>query len=359
MKLMFCLGSMGKGGAERVTTNLANYLIKDNAVSIVTTTSIDTLYKIDSKVMIKALDNIERKTNFIVRNIKRIKNLKKIIKNDNPDLIISFLPEPTYRVLITNLFNKRKIIVSVRNDPKVEYNTLFKKILMKILFKRANGFVFQTEEAKQFFSKKIQLRSIIIPNPLNPDFIIERYEGKREKKIVNVGRLESQKNQKLLIDAFNIVQKKYPDYELHIYGDGSLRENLQTQINRLKIENKVFLHGIIDNVREEIYKAKLFVLSSDYEGMPNALMEAMSLGISCISTDCPCGGPRFLIQNNENGILVPVNDVNAMSDSILSLIENAKKCDKIGKNATMIGQLLNPDCITNTWLKYIDQIVKK
>lgn len=293
MKTMFNLGSMTKGGAERVVANLSNKMIHDDEIVVCVTQYGEPMYQLDEKIKYYTLDEDEKKQNFFIKNIKRVIKLNEIVKKENPDIIISLLPEPTYRLMFINIFRKKKVIISVRNDPKIEYKSKINQWIMKILYKRANGFIFQTEEAKQYFSKEIQDKSIIIPNPINDEFIRPPYEGEREKIIVSVGRLTEQKNQKLLINAFSKLEKDLKEYQLIIYGEGELRNCLEEQIRELQLENKVFLPGEVDDINEKIYKASLFVLSSDYEGMPNALMEAMALGIPCISTDCPCGRTKI------------------------------------------------------------------
>lgn len=358
VKIMFCLGSMSKGGAERVVANLSNYLIDKHKVSIVVTVPNDSAYPLNDKIKLISLDkNGENRGNILKRSYRRIMRLRKTIKKIEPDVIVSLLPEPTYRLIIANSFIKNKVIISVRNDPKVEYNTFLKKLIMKILYSRADGYIFQTDEARDFFSKNIRNRSVVIPNPINDDFIVRPFNGERVKKIVTVGRLVSQKNQKNLISAYNELLKKYNDYDLYIYGDGELKDALVNQCDNLQISDKVHFEGNVDNLKERIYDAKMFVLASDYEGMPNALMEAMSLGIPCISTDCPCGGPRFLIKNNENGLLVPVNDIKALTDSMLYIIENNDSASKFSQNANKIGKELCSKRINKKWLDYIKKIV--
>ena len=285
--------------------------------------------------------------------------LKKYIKEINPEIIVSFLPEPTFRVMIATFFHRRKVIISVRNDPNREYNTFLKKMIVSVLYSRADGFVFQTYDAQQWFSKKIQKKSIVIANPINEDFIGKPFSGTRKKEIVTVGRLVEQKNHKLLIEAFHDVLKKHRDYILKIYGEGILKKDLVELVDRLKINNYVRFMGQKDCIKDEIYKSALFVLSSDYEGMPNALMEAMALGIPCISTNCPIGGPRYLIKNNENGILININDKVALTNAINLLIENNDLSAKIGNNANKICQELNPRKINNQWEKYILEVLNK
>ncbi len=360
MKILFCLGSMTKGGAERVVANLSNWLIKEHQVGIVVTPLDPSHYSLDSKIKYMTLDGLQtNKKNKIRRNLERISKLNKYIKDFKPDIILTFLPEPSYRVLFLKPLIKTKVITSIRNDPKVEYKNFIDRIIMKILYKRSDGFVFQTKEAQEYFSSKIQQNSVIIPNPINPLFIVKPYGGKREKNIVTVGRLEEQKNHKLLINSFNIIKEKYKDYNILIYGSGSLEDELKSYVKKLKLENRVIFKGESDNIKDEIYKSKMFVLSSDYEGMPNSLMEAMSLGLPCISTDCPCGGSRFLISNNKNGILVPVNDQLALSHAIEKIIDDENFAKSIGDNASKIGEELEPLKINQRWLDYIMYIKNK
>lgn len=358
MKVMFCIASLGKGGAERVVSNLSNYLANNNEIFIITTNSIESHYSLNNKIKVMSIIDKKITSNFIIRNIYMIKKLKKIIKNVNPDVIIGMLPEPSIRLIISSLFNKRKIIISERNDPNIEYNNIIKKFIIKLLYKRVNGFVFQTEDAMNYFGDNIVKKSIIIPNPINDEFIVDKpYEGKRIKRIINVGRLEPQKNHKLLIESFAEISNSIPEYELHIYGKGSLKFEIEMLIKKYKLENKIFLNGESDNIKNDIYNSCLFVLSSDFEGMPNALMEAMSLGLPCISTDCPCGGPRYLIKNNINGFLIPVNDKNEMKNKILQVLNDNELCKKVSTEAINISKELNPNKIYEKWVNFIEKFL--
>lgn len=358
MRILFCIGNLLKGGAERVAANLCNYLINENEITIVTTKGKKSEYELDKKIKVECLESEETNKGFILKNIDRLKVLKKIVKTENPDIIISFLPEPSYRILFLKLFNRKlKIIVSVRNDPKIEYKSTISRITMKVLYPLADGFVFQTKEAQEYFNKKIQKKSVIIPNPIKEEFICEPYDGERENIIVTVGRLEEQKNHKMLIEAFAKLPEQFNEYKLIIYGEGNLRKSLEEQVKKLNLTNRVFLPGQVDNVKEKIYKASLFVLSSNYEGMPNALMEAMALGVPCIATDCPCGGSRFLIKNENNGYLVEVNNIDQLSQLMKKILE--KDQTQISKNANKITIELNPQNINEKWKNYIRKIYRK
>ena len=255
---------------------------------------------------------------------------------------------------------KIPVIVSVRNDPNVEYKSKINNLVMKILYPLADGFVFQTEDAKNYFNKKIQSKSVIIPNSIKETFIQrEIYTGEKDKIIVNIGRLEKQKNQELLIEAFNDVKDEFLDYNLYIYGEGTLKENLKNKIKEMDLENRVFLKGEVENIEEKIEKSSVFVLSSKYEGMPNALMEAMALGVPCISTDCPCGGPKFLIQNGVNGILAKVDKKEEIVQGIRKILSDENFANDISKNAIKIREKLNPKVINFKWKNYIEKIIKE
>ena len=359
MKIMFCISSLSKGGAERVISILTNKLIEENEIEIIVNTKLNTAYKFDKKIKILELDK-KIHTNPLLKNMVRIKLIKKELEEEKPDIILTFLPMPSFRILYANRKLKIPIIVADRNDPKQEYKSFIYKFLMKWLYPKADGFVFQTNEQKEYFKKEIQEKSTIIFNPIKEEFLVEENNKKeRENVIVSVGRLVEQKNQKLLINAFSKIAKKYPEYKLKIFGEGNLREELQKQIDDLNMKSKIHLCGVCDNIREQLEKAQIFVLPSNYGGMPNALIEAMALGCSVISTDCPCGGPRELIKNNENGILVPVNNEQELCNKIEYLIRNEEKAKIMGENAKKIKEKLNPNNILEQWENYIIKILQK
>ncbi len=372
MKIFFITNAMGKGGAERVICNLTSYLSNKNEITIISVNNTYIAYKLDEKIKYYTLDdeytdiysnNNKNKKNiyFLYKKIStflhRVKKLNKYKRDLEPDIIVAFTPIPSFITLISNVIKKVPTIVSIRNDPKKEFKNIKNYILMKWLYPKCDGFVFQTNEAKEYFDKKIQKKSEIIPNPINPIFIEKSYQKDRNKEIVSVGRLEKQKNQKILIEAFANIASKYNEYKLIIYGEGKLREELQELIKKLNLSNKVFLPGNVENIKEKIYKAEMFVLSSEYEGMPNALMEAMALGVPVISTDCPCGGPKFLIKNNINGILVENKNKDELINAIEKIILNPNESKILGINASKISETLNPDIINRRWENYIEKIL--
>lgn len=367
-RILFFINSMDKGGAERVLSILANEIVKKNDVLVVTLTNFKNQYTLDNRIKYYSLQKSERRSknkiikylSFFPKTIIRAIKFRNVLKKEKPNIIISFLPQASYLAAFSNI-KKIKLIISDRNDPNIEYKSFYQRFLMNIFYPKADGFVFQTEEAKHFFDKVINFSKknyAIIPNPINLQFVCDRYEGKRENRIVSIGRLEKQKNFELLINAFNTIVKYFPDYTLTIYGDGSLRNELSNKIKSLGLENKIFLPGVVNNIKEEVYKAKLFIMTSNYEGIPNALIEAMSLGLTVISSDCPCGGPRMFIKNNENGLLFEVGNEQELVNKIRKILDNNEFCSNLGKNAQKIAKDLIPEKIVEEWEKIIDLVLE-
>ena len=357
MKILFYINAIHDGGAERVMVNLAKYFSENGYETILVTSFRDTWeYKVEGNVRRLTLEEREINQGRLARNLSRIIKLRHILKVEKPDVAVSFMAEPNFRMLISSIGLPIKIIVSVRNDPNREYAGKIGRFVGKWILPLADGCVFQTKEAQAWFPKRLQKKSTVIFNPVKEEFFhIERKPIKGE--IVTCGRLEAQKNHKLLIDAFSDVVKVYPYARLKIYGEGSLRNSLQEQINRLDLQDKAFLMGATNDVGKALQTADLFVLSSDYEGMPNALMEAMAAGVPCISTDCPCGGPRELISNHIDGILIKVNNRKALFCEIEKYYNGL--CKMISEKARLKAQLFLPNEINRIWERYIMETYNK
>lgn len=232
------------------------------------------------------------------------------------------------------------------------------KIIRRILYPLSNGCVFQTKQAQEYYQNIIKCETKVIRNPLNPDFKVKPFDGIRTKRIVTMGRLSIEKNQIMLIDAFSKIAKCYPEYILEIYGDGPLRSELQQQIKTLNMENKIILKGRKDNIQQYIFDAEIFVLPSNSEGMPNALLESMALGLACISTDCPIGGAAVIIENEKNGLLIPMNDVDALVQSIKILIEDSKFAHKLRLEAVKVLDDFDAVNVCMNWEIYLKNVVE-
>ena len=264
--------------------------------------------------------------------------------------VLAFTKGTQYLIAIASFFTKNRIVVSERNDPYTTPSKKSRRLLRDLAFSKADKCVFQTADAKGFFSKEIQEKGIVIPNPINPD-LPDRYIGDREKKIVAVGRLHPQKNFGLLIRAFSCIHKDYPEYKLVIYGRGNQENELRALISALDLNEYVELPGFSDDIYQDILKSSVYVSSSDYEGMSNSMLEALALGIPSVVTDCPIGGARMIIKNNVNGILVPVGDEKAMYDAIRRILSDKKFADMLSDEAYKIRADLPVEKIAREWLE--------
>ena len=200
---------------------------------------------------------------------------------------------------------------------------------------------------------------MILKNSLNPAFVRPRYEDDRPQDIVAVGRMDENKNQRMAIRAFCKIAERFPDARLILYGDGPLRRELTEEVRSLDMSERILLPGRITDVPEKLEKAYAFVLTSFTEGMPNTLIEAMSLGTACISTDCPCGGPKDLIRDGENGFLVPVDDSDALADRLTRLLENPDLMQQMGKNAAKLQAEYLPEKVNQEWADYFQKVAGK
>ena len=366
-KVMIHINSLGKGGAERVASLLASRFVADGIQVVVATEwTEDQEYDVDSRVkrVHAGLIGKEENAGRIAKLWYRVVNLRKMILEEKPDVILSFCVKANYRAVQAAMGTKIPVIVSVRNDPKVDYVGKAKAVMNKLFLNKAAGCVFQTEEAKSFFDEVLQEKSRIICNPVNEKYL--KAERKTpQKKVVYVGRLVEQKNPMFLVNAFEKIIEKYPEYQLYLYGDNfedECKEELQRYLEKPeKKEIKAHVHfmGRSDKLEMEMADAAMFVLPSNYEGMPNALMEAMALGLPVISTDCPCGGSRYWIEPGITGQLVGVRDLDSMVQAMEYYILHPEEAEKMGQNARKKMQKATVEKVYIQWKTYIEEVLKQ
>ena len=277
--IIFIINYFGNGGAATVMKILIEELRKDGYnIKLVVFLDDSKKYPIPDKV-----DYIIIKEK---AKIKSIFQLRKILKKYSRSIVISFEYFINLKVIMANMFLKNKLIVSERNDPNTRGNNI--KGIRNFLYRFSNMLVCQTEDAKEYFPKYIKNKTVVIPNPVRDD-LPKRFVGERNKNIVNFCRIEKQKNLPMLIDAFEIVLQKYPEYRLVIYGDGSEKNNIKQYIINKKLDEYIKLEEFTQNLHEKIKNFAMFVSSSNYEGISNSMLEAMAIGLPTICTDCPCG----------------------------------------------------------------------
>lgn len=351
----------GAGGAERQIILLSNQLaMRGHDVILLVLAENLSSYKIEPNVHVVDLSAVEAgvKSSF-GKILKRLIAFRIFIKEEKPDVIINYNLQSAYFCMTLCKKQRGKVIYSERGDPyDDEYSGLLGKI-RDYTVKRMDGLVFQSEGARDFFPDVVKQKSIVIHNSVNVPQDKYPVPEVREKRIVNVGRLHHQKNQKLLIDAFSKIANTFPDYTLEIYGDGELHDTLEKHINELGLDNRITICPSRKDLWDYICNASLFVLSSDFEGMPNALMEAMALGLPCISTDCRPGGARSLITNGENGIIVPLNKVDDLAWAMSQCLSKKDLSEKLSRNAREIEKTHSEKVLFDKWDGFLESLQSK
>ncbi|MCR4990339.1 MAG: glycosyltransferase [Lachnospiraceae bacterium] len=363
-KIAFHLNTFGRGGAERVVSNLANRFVAEGYTVYVTTEwQEDDEYALDERIIrihVGLRPEDEEKSR-VKKALLRIRYLRDFLKEYSPDVLIAFTHNANFRALMASRKTKIPTIIAVRVHPVGYYDSLKDKILIRWLFPKAAGAVFQTQEQKEFFKPYLQDNSRVIINPVNPDYIGVKRPEIKERAVVNHARIVDFKNHLMLVDAFLKVHEKHPDYVLKIFGPDSGDGTLEKIKEKIAVNNAgefVFLMGSTDSIEKEIPKCEVYAYSSDYEGYPNSLLEAMVMGMPVVSTDCPPGAPAMMIKDGVNGFLVPVGDADALANRICTLIEDKELADRLGQEASKISEKTNIDAIYSEWKEFLDSVVK-
>lgn len=362
MKILFVIPTLGTGGAERVASILANTFVCENEVEfLVLEKSTVDRYTVDSRVGIseagievKRGNKLRAIVNYAANIWKQRSILRNMIDAYRPDAVLSILPKAdilTYTV-------RRKCdflwIPSECNDPMARSGV--ERCILNSIYRRAGLLVCQTKKVADYYEQQGVKRTCVIRNPLilkdTPDVQL----NVPKHYFIAVGRLDKQKNFGMLISAFAqaVKQGNCPD-QLFILGEGPEREQLSKLIDKLGVTDRIILMGRVDHVNSYLKRAKAFIMSSNYEGLPNAMLEAMATGLPVISTDYYTGAAQEFI-DEENGIIVPVGDQVAMVDAILRMATTEKeKLLAMGEASRVKVKPLAVERICGEWIDTIQK----
>lgn len=294
--------------------------------------------------------------NSIKWRIDQILDLRRTIQREQPHIVCCFGSEQAVMVSIAMWRIKNiKIVLCERGDP-YSLNIVW-KYLVKWAYAKADYCIFQLEKQRAWFGNIIKSNYSIIPNPYISTGVFKSFSGTREKKIVSVGRFVFEKRYEVLIEAFKKVHDRHPEYTLIIWGEGPYRERYENLINSLSLQEYCKMPGLSRNSMEDIKSASVFVLSSIYEGIPNTLIEALAAGVPSVSTDCTPGGPEFLTNHGERGLLVPTNDIDSLANAICKIIENPFLSEELSKKSVEILDVLDKDRIKNMWIDAFNKLI--
>lgn len=349
MKLLFIMQTIRARGAERVASILTEQLseLSHDVYLICTGFVRGDEYPLSENVHLEFIpDATGNRLHLMFTRIRYIRNK---IKEIHPDCILSLADARTlFMITMAHLGSPIPMIFSERHDPVHNPKSKLERLLRLFCYRASDRIVFQTTGAKNYFSPSISKKGIIIPNPIKEN-LPDIWNGERKSYIATFCKLDPQKNLSLLLHAFKKLTPDFPQLRLVIYGDGELRESLETEAIHLNISSRTAFNHHSNDVHTLIQDCSMYVSSSDYEGQSNSMLEAMAMGLPCVCTDCPSGGASAVIQHGINGLLVPVGDVNALADAMRFMLTHPDKARQMGKNASNLRDERRPEIIAKEW----------
>lgn len=345
--------NLGAGGAERVIVQLLGYLVQNNyRATLILMENAPVHYEIPSAVSLVVIG--KRAKGALADKLLSYRALRKKVRALAPDTVLVMPEEIGIYAMLALIGVRTRRIVSERNDPaRMPYRRI-SRVLRPLAYRFADGIIFQTRAAANFFPKWVQKKSVVLPNPLDLSRLPAPFDGERDNCIVGAGRLEAQKNFPLLIRAFARFYQAHPAYRLVIFGEGSCRAALEREIVACGLpEGTITLPGCVSDLPVRINTATAFVLSSDYEGMPNVLIEALACGVPSVATDCSPGGAAALIEHEKNGMLCPIGDEEAIASALSRIVEDAAFAATLSANAVAIREKLEISRICEKWISFL------
>ncbi len=356
MRILFVNTNIGYGGASKMISCIANALCEVHQVRILTFRSDIVKQTFDERVSV-VHDKLYTNKIKPLEIIGQIIRLRQYIKKNDIDLVIAFLHPANYMSVIAARGTKAKVLLSERGDPvsRMRKGKTFVHTVEKII-RQADAYVFQSEGAMRAYPPKCRKKGRIIVNAV-PDREYPRYSPAKEKYILCAARIELvQKRQDVLVDAFEMFWPTHRDYRLLLAGDGPDLERLKAKIDGLGTRDRIELLGARKDVYQLMAGSAFFVLSSDYEGLPNVLLEAMAVGTPCVSTDCSPGGARMIIDDGVDGFIVPCGDPRALSEKMCALADDDRMREEFSKRFSSKVTLFSQDKIDRKWLTCVEEV---
>lgn len=360
MKIVFVTQSIGLGGASKMLCFIAESLAqRGHEIHIInlksTIVNVPNERVLSDKINYHIVKDSNKKG---LRRFEQIKQIAKISKHIKADLLVGFTLFPNFMVSIVGNLLRIPSIMSERGDPKWTFNGGVISKLFLTVINRCTGGVFQTEGAKHLYGKRLKKNGVVIANPIfiEGDIPVVN-QGEREKSVVSVGRLDNyQKRYDVMLDTFAKFSKKHPEYILKLYGKGMDEEKIALWVKEKGLEDKVKFMGLTTKPMEDTARDGMFLITSDFEGISNSLLEAMAVGLPCVSTDHTPGGARLLITDHENGLLAPVEDSERLAAALCEFAENPELAEICGNNAKDVVNRFAPEKIINMWENYCIKI---
>lgn len=353
-KILFITTSICYGGAAKMLVFVAEHLAaKGHQVHIADLQeSTDDQRSLNDQI---TLHNIGR-NNRPVGRLEQIRKLNALAGKLKPDVIVSFKYTPNLLAAVVGKLRRIPVIISERGDPgasAVKARHFRARLYWKII-NSANGAVFQTQGAMKQYCPRLQKAGAVIPNPVFVPEGFTYHEGEKENSIVTFGRLANrQKRYDVMLDAFAIFAQDHPEYKLKIYGSGPDEEMIRAWISEKGLQGKALLMGLSKHPMQDIQPDKIFLITSDFEGISNSLLEAMAAGLPVVSTDSTPGGARMVIRPGEDGVIVPCGDAKAIADALAAFADQPEFMSSCAEKAKEVISRYAPELIGDRWEEYI------
>lgn len=371
MKLALVISSLGGGGAERVMTVLARaWADQGNDVTLITLAPRHhDKYPLHPAVKRIALDVAGSSSNLVSaigNNFIRIRTLRAAIKRCKPDAVVSFMSNTNVLSMIAAAGLRVPVVISERVFVQAQPPRGVRSLLYRLLYRRAAAVVAQTRRAAHDIERRAGCTTLVIPNPIWPERTRPAADAPEPstpaeptgRTLLAVGRLTPQKGFDLLLAAFASIADRHPDWNLTILGEGLERTRLAEAVASRGLGGRVALPGFDSDVRAAMRRSDLFVLSSRFEGFPNALLEAMSEGMACASFDCETG-PRELIRHGVNGFLVPAENASALAAALDALMQDGDLRARLGARAREVHSLYSLPVVIGQWNALLESVATR
>ena len=355
MRVVFCVPDMGAGGAERVISILSSqFCQRGYNVEICMFFGNQRHYKLPKEVRVESLNLLSEDRRFQRFKILRdyFKHIK-INESDGKVVAVAFQDSCLNYLLCSTLGMKIRIIASERGNPYRKGTSLYSRLMASFPYLLSDSVVFQTPDAREYYKILSKSRNAVIPNPIMPSSV-RWHECLSADRLISVCRLESGKNVEMTLDAIALLKSKYPDIHLTVFGEGGYLTNLMEYAEMLDVVEYVTFAGTTDDIIEKLSLSSIYISTSKEEGISNSMLEAMSVGMPVICTDCPIGGARLML-NDGCGILIPIGDVQCLAKNIDLILSKELDVQNMVMNTYLRSRQYSPDGIASMWENVLHQ----
>lgn len=362
LRLALSITDMGGGGAARVASVLCReWIAMGHEVHLITFERPGTpaYYDLDPAIGVHQLD-ASKSTNgalgFVVTNGLRVLRMRRTLRILRPDVVVAFLIEANIASILSSMGLGVPVLISERNHPAYHPRSKGRRLLRRIMYPAAARLCVQTGDISRWFQENMGVESDVIPNPVevhNLSGDASRRSGRL--RAIGLGRLEHQKGFDLMIEAFAQIADDVPEWDLVIFGEGSVRSELEAKVLRHGLQDRVQMPGATDESALELSRSDLFLHAARYEGYPNAILEALAAGLCVVATDCP-GGTSEILKGGENGVLVKNSDVSALAGALRNIMHDREQRETYARRARQGVRSLSPRTIAQQWLGVVERV---